>query len=76
MQDSAETSRTGTPRPAEELPYRIELHADDGGAGERVLARAVSAELARAIFMAALTEYPGRRITLRKGNRTMADSSR
>ena len=78
MQDRADTSRTPTPfRPAEELPYRIELWPDGDGEGvARVLARAASAELARAIFKAALTEHPGRRIMLRKGNRVMADSSR
>lgn len=77
MQDRADTSRTTPSRSAEELPYRIELwQAADGAAVERVLARAASAVLARAIFKAALTEHPGRRITLRKGNRVMADSSR
>jgi hypothetical protein len=63
------------PSPGEELPYRIELR--DAAAGEtveRVLARALSAPLARAMFKAALTEYPDRRITLCRGGRIMADS--
>jgi hypothetical protein len=68
---------TGTaPRPAEELPYRIELWLDGADGVERVLARAVSAQLARAIFNAARGEHPERRITLRKGNRIVADSGR
>jgi hypothetical protein len=61
---------------ADDLPYQIELWRDhEGEALERVLARASTAELARAIFKAAMTEYPARRITLRRGSRTMADSA-
>lgn len=78
MQDRADTPRTSRPsRPAAELLYRIELWRDEpADRVERVLARAASVELARAIFKAALTEHPGRRITLRTGNRTIEDSSR
>lgn len=69
------SATTATPRPTEELPYRIELWRDGTGeAVERVLARAVSAQLARAIFKAAQSEHPERRITLRKGNRIIVDS--
>lgn len=60
----------------ETLPYRIELwHVDDPDTVERVLARAVNARLARAIFDAARREHPGRRITLRHGSRIVADSA-
>ena len=41
---------------------------------ERVLARALNAQLARAIFHAAQKEHPQRRILLRRGSRTIADS--
>jgi hypothetical protein len=59
----------------ESLPYRIELwHAIDDHVIERVLARACSAPLARAIFKAARTEYPDRRITLSRGKRVVAES--
>jgi len=78
MQDTPKTSRTGTAsRPQQEdLPYRIELwHADGSDAIERVLARAASAQLARAIFKAATGEHPDRRITLSKNNRIIADSA-
>jgi hypothetical protein len=77
MQDKATISRTGIPsRSTEELPYRVELWvADRAEIVERVLARAVSLQLARAIFKAAQGEYPERRITLRKGTRIVADSS-
>jgi hypothetical protein len=70
-------SRTATPFPAsEELPYRVELwHPQDKNQVEKVLARALSAHLARAIFDAAKNEHPERHITLRKGNRTLADSA-
>ena len=63
------------PSPQEDLPYRIELWLPDRSAVERVLARAVSAELARAIFRAAQGEYPQRRITLSKGQATVLDSA-
>lgn len=69
-------ARTGTAsRPAEELPYRIELWFDGSDGVERILARAVNAQLARAIFNAARGEHPERRITLRKGNRIVANST-
>ena len=70
----AKMSRTGTrPRSQETLPYRIELSGADGGE-KRVLARAVNAQLARAIFRAAAGEHPEARITLRRGTRIIADS--
>jgi hypothetical protein len=77
MQDTPKPSRTSpTSPPPEELPYRIELwHPERRESVERVLARALSAQLARAIFRAAQGEHPQRRITLRKGNRIIADST-
>jgi hypothetical protein len=64
-------------RTKEELPYVVELWREDSAEEvDRVLARAVNAPLARAIFKAAAEEHPKRRITLRKGNRTVADSSK
>lgn len=73
----AKMSRTGTPsRRREKLPYVIELwHATGSAAVERVLARALNAQLAREIFKAAKDEHPERRVTLRKGSRIVADSS-
>ena len=62
--------------PGEDLPYRVDLwQASRHDAVERVLARAVSAALARAIFQAAQAEHPDRRITLSKGARVIADSA-
>jgi hypothetical protein len=70
-------SQTGTPKPAEELPYSVELwHVDGIETVERVLARALNAQLAQAIFKAAAEDYPARRITLREGARIIADSTR
>lgn len=61
--------------PAEDLPYRVELWGDGDGHGvERVVARAASVQLAHAIFRAVRNEHPGRRITLREGDRIVADS--
>jgi hypothetical protein len=54
------------------LPYRIELWDPQKKDIERVLARAVSAPLARAIYAAALDEHPERRITLCRGERVIA----
>jgi hypothetical protein len=59
----------------DKLPYRIELCADGQTTPERVLALALDANLARAIFLAAQKEYPQRRIVLRRGSRTVADSA-
>lgn len=60
----------------EELPYRIELWRDGKGEDvEKVLARAQSAHLARVTFKAAKDVHPERRITLRKGNRTIEESN-
>lgn len=49
----------------EELPYSIELW-NSAGEVERTLGRALSVHLARSIFTAAQTEFPARRITLRR----------
>lgn len=59
--------------PAEDLPYRVELWGE-GDAIERVVARAASVQLAHAIFRAVRNEHPERRITLREGERIVADS--
>ena len=59
----------------EKLPYRIELWNADGTQVERTIARALNNSLARAIFKAALSELPGRRITLNKADRLILDSS-
>ena len=63
------------PSPEEDLPYRIELWRDGQAEVERVLARAASAELARAIFKAVQGEYPARRITLSKSGALVFDSA-
>jgi hypothetical protein len=72
-------SAPATPGPQqEELSYRIELwhHAEAGGGVELVLARALNAQLGHAIFNAVREEHPNRRITLSKGDRIIADSSK
>lgn len=60
---------------AEDLPYIVELWTLTRAEVERVLGRANSATLARAIFTAAEMEHLGRRITLRKGSERIAESS-
>ncbi len=61
------------PSSQEDLPYRIVLWRRRSEI-ERVLARAVSPELAQAIFRAAQNEYPQRRITLDKGEHVLSES--
>jgi hypothetical protein len=63
------------PDPQEELPYRVDLWHAGRPEVERVLARALSAELAQAIFKAAQGEYPQRRITLSRGTVAISDSA-
>jgi hypothetical protein len=64
--------------PPEDLPYRVELWHDGDARGgiERVLARASSVQLARAIFRAAREEHPQRRLTLSQGDQIVEDSQR
>jgi hypothetical protein len=63
-------------RAQDTLPYVIDLwNVDDSAAVERTLARAASAQLARAIFKVAQDEHPGRRITMRRGVRIVVDTS-
>lgn len=64
----------GAPMPAETLPYWIELWDLPRLKVERVLARASSAALARAIFQAAQTEHLGRYIVLRRGGKMISES--
>ncbi len=59
---------------AEDLPYRVTLWLEENEPIGKVLARAASIVLARAIYVAALTENPGRRITLNRGPETISDS--
>ncbi|HZP79437.1 MAG TPA: hypothetical protein VFB45_25105 [Pseudolabrys sp.] len=60
----------------EELPFCVELwDAAQKDTVERVLARAYSAQLAHAIFKAATGEHPDRRITLRRGEKMIADTA-
>ena len=48
----------------EDLPFFVDLWADDGLAVERELARAGSLSIARAAFDTAAVSFPGRMITL------------
>ena len=55
----------------DELPFAVELWREDGGQVEKILARAFSLSLARAISRAAVDEHPDRRITVRHGERVV-----
>ena len=56
------------------LPYAIELWDLPRRGPERVLGRAASMVLARAIFAAAQTEHLGRRIVLRRSGKMITES--
>lgn len=56
------------------LPYTVELWDLRRVRPDRVLGRAASVVLARAIFDAARTEHLGRRIVLRRGSRLIAET--
>jgi hypothetical protein len=56
------------------LPYTIELWDLTRTAPERVIGRAASVVLARAIFAAARTEHLGRRLVLRRGGKVVQES--
>ncbi len=73
-ENERDVKRIDNPGQSERLPYKIELWDLSRSAVERLLARAISADLARAIFKAAQTEHPGRRITLRRGSTVISDS--
>jgi hypothetical protein len=59
----------------ENLSFKVELWNAEKSHVERVLARAASSVLAQAIFTAAKTEYPGRRISVRRGDTVLMDGS-
>ncbi len=62
------------PAPTEQLPYAVELWNLTRTAPERIIARAASATLARAIFAAARTEHLGRKLVLRRGSQVLLES--
>jgi hypothetical protein len=75
-QRTAKVAGTGGPAAQDEdLPFSIELWDRKGQSRQRVLARAFNSVLARAIFKAAQKEHPERRILMRRGARTIADSA-
>jgi hypothetical protein len=58
----------------EALPFRVELWATTGNRPERVIGKAASLVLARAIFQAAQTDFFGKRITLSRADQILMDS--
>lgn len=59
---------------AEELPYAVELWNPARTEPERIIARAASATLARAIYAAANAEHLGRKLVLRRGVQVILQS--
>jgi hypothetical protein len=71
---STVTELGGALQTREKLPYKIELWNLGRQDVERVLGRAGSMTLARAIFLAARSEYLGRHVVLRRGGRIVDES--
>ncbi len=63
------------PPEGEKLPYMIELWNLQRTQVEKVVARASSAALARAIFLAARSEHLGRLLILKRGAKVIEESS-
>lgn len=61
-------------RPSTELRYAIELWTLPRDQPERVIGRAASVVLARAIFAAAQSEHLGRKVVLRRGGKVLAET--
>ncbi|HEV2531432.1 hypothetical protein [Phenylobacterium sp.] len=74
-EDDSKVVALGAPmRTTSRLPYIVELWNLPRTAPERVIGRAASAVLARAIFTAARSEHLGRRIVLRRGSQVIAET--
>lgn len=56
------------------LPYTVELWDLARRAPERIIGRAASVSLARAIYAAAVREHLDRRVVLRRGTHILSDS--
>jgi hypothetical protein len=63
------------PLTGQRLPYTVELWNLPRTAPERIIGRAASATLARAIFVAAQSEHLGRRIILRRGTQVLHEAT-
>jgi hypothetical protein len=62
--------------PTEIARYSIELYKHGAGGIEQVLARHANIKVARSIYQACVTQYPGRLIMLCDGTRVLARSDR
>jgi hypothetical protein len=65
--------RAGAAAASGGLPYLIEIWNLPRTQVERVMARADTLTVARALFKTAVSENPSRRIVLRQGKRTIED---
>jgi hypothetical protein len=74
-EDKSKVVPIGAPATAsDQLSYTIELWDLPRNGPERVIGRAASMVLARAIFAAAQTEHLGRRLILRRGAKVVQES--
>ncbi|MDB5443020.1 MAG: hypothetical protein JWP73_1396 [Phenylobacterium sp.] len=73
-EDDSKIVAMPAPAAGARLPYTVELWNLPRSEPERIIGRAASAMLGRAIFAAAISEHLGRRIVLRRGSRVLAES--
>jgi hypothetical protein len=57
------------------LPFIVELWEEDRTRVQAVLARVHSATLGQAVFRASQAEYPGRYLTLRRGDKIISQTA-
>ena len=61
-------------QPDQHLPFKVEQWDDTGTQVESVLALACAQKLAVSAYEAAITLYPGRIVTLRRGTEVLANA--
>jgi hypothetical protein len=61
-------------QPDQHLPYKVEQWDDTGTQVESVLALACAQRLAVSAYEAAVSLYPGRVVTLRRGTEVLANA--
>ena len=74
-QPKAVSTRALSSQPGDDrLVYAVELWREDASAIDQILGRTASISLARAMFVAAKEEHPGRQILLRHGDQVVERS--
>lgn len=73
-QQDGKVTPLGEAAPSAELRYVVELWTLPRDGPERIIGRAASVVLARAIFAAAQSEHLGRKVVLRRGGKVLSET--